>query len=363
MSLPKFTIYQIVTYFLSGFVVVLSGYIFLFPHPCGVMCEFQNTSGTLISLIFVVSCIVGVTINAFRNTFIEVFLFEKRWFKEKNIDWNYFHRAKQEEVEILVSHYYTFYCASFNLSFSLIVAGIIFIFRTYSPSSIPFIHTVCFSVLFLILVFVVGLVLFLYAFYPLRRQIIRQTNSYIKCFSDNDFGNNYNFRTELIWKGIILYTFVTLILWLFSIGLHKHSCHKRHYRKEKCHHDKLVRQPILESIGDFGFFMPGDTLFEQTADTIAQIRNFKQRVDGKNYQVIYLYGGVDKRPLIHQVEKKFGDNLTLAQARAERIQHLIQNLVEKDVVMIAQPVGAVYCSSDSNKMEQDRAVKVYGLKW
>lgn len=205
MGSVQISTYQIVNYFLSGFVVVFT--CFLVYAPCCVQaaaagsvalpCSFtdciRSLAGSQLALGFILSFLAGIVINAFRNTAIEFLFFEKyiclrlklKFWKFKSlaekiganreetekyckINWDFFHTASKEYLDQVESAYYVFYSGAFNISIALFASGSLLLYRW--PKEFTGDKTVW-------IIYSAAAILFFYAIWPLRRQMIRASHN------------------------------------------------------------------------------------------------------------------------------------------------------------------------------------------
>lgn len=138
------------------------------------------------------------------------------------------------------------------------------------------------------------------------------------------------------------------------------------YIIEKNCPDNTLRIPEgFVFIGNIGPFVSGSNILQN----INSMR-FKMVIDSitkNNYLEVFVFGGVDKRPLKETASKIFGDNLTLAQARANIVKDSIETKLSYIQSRIRPMIfiytnGGDYYGNDPKRLEGDRYVKIYGRK-
>jgi hypothetical protein len=121
----------------------------------------------------------------------------------------------------------------------------------------------------------------------------------------------------------------------------------------------------LLPIDSIGPFASGDTSLLHK-DSIKQYNRLKNDTTLKQYSEILIFGGVDKRPPKRESAKKFGDNLSLAEARANKVADSIKHYFEINKIplpiILTFPKGAKYYGEKLSDLNNDRFVKIYGRK-
>ncbi|MBI2969031.1 MAG: hypothetical protein HYY40_14610 [Bacteroidetes bacterium] len=129
--------------------------------------------------------------------------------------------------------------------------------------------------------------------------------------------------------------------------------------------DTLILIDSIEHIGSIGPFTSGDTSL-LNKDSIIQFHRLQNNIAKKEYSEIFIFGGVDKRPLKRKSANKYGDNLSLAQARANKVADSIEQFFKKRKLPIPTiltfPKGAKHYGSNLPDLDNDRFVKIYGKK-
>lgn len=120
----------------------------------------------------------------------------------------------------------------------------------------------------------------------------------------------------------------------------------------------------LAKIGEAGPFAAGFDSLEQRNE--AGFKAMADSIVAKGYVRVLIFGGVDKRPLKEKPARRFGDNLSLAQARAAFVrEQLLQHLAAKTKTIpqiLSFAKGAEHPGANPETYGQDRVVEVYGLK-
>lgn len=119
----------------------------------------------------------------------------------------------------------------------------------------------------------------------------------------------------------------------------------------------------LSKICEIGPFIIGTQQLQ--GDPTNALMSLRDSIIKNNYSEICIMGGVDKRYLRGRVEKTFGDNLSLAQARANLVKDSINyylKLSGKTTIILTTVHGGNYLGVDSINLSRDRYVKVYGRK-
>jgi hypothetical protein len=131
--------------------------------------------------IIILSFIIGQFFDAFRDFFIEgsFHLVSKYFPKIKDINWDFFYKESDKNIDRLDNNYYLFYLVNVDLAICLISILIMIIINWPKQFPSNFIITKCYLVLWL---FAAIIVLLLDAFL-LRREIVKHTNSI-----NNDLG-------------------------------------------------------------------------------------------------------------------------------------------------------------------------------
>lgn len=118
----------------------------------------------------------------------------------------------------------------------------------------------------------------------------------------------------------------------------------------------------MDSLGTIGGFPEGvaDSGFD--IDVVERIKNV---VEGrKNISMLFIVGEVDKRELMGKVHQRFGSNVTLARARAERISAEFKDFCREHGISIMTMTRGAYhtgVKTNQNDLSSDRQVVVYSL--
>ncbi|HET6994195.1 MAG TPA: hypothetical protein VFI06_04385 [Chitinophagaceae bacterium] len=97
----------------------------------------------------------------------------------------------------------------------------------------------------------------------------------------------------------------------------------------------------------------------------------KDSLERDDFYSLHIFGGVDKQQLIGKAKEKFGDNLSLAYARAVKIKGYINGLKNDkafnghldSTVLITYGGGAEYYSGyNTDSLAAERSVTVWGVK-
>lgn len=225
-----------------------------------------------------------------------------------------------------------------------------------------------------------------------NKQLSEKSEQLIKEIRNSKSQSFYPFRWYLWGSSLLL--IMTCILLLFGVFTEKKSFYKWAIATAALSFTckiTIENELIFESIFDFHFHKEYDTSYLPVIqDTTLIIGPFKSgydslEVDGlkklekaknllsdnnKSISEIMLLGGVDKRPLRKKALLKFGDNLSLAQARANAIkQSLEEDVFRKKENMpkfIVLVNGAnIYDDKDIDKFADSRYVKIicrYSIK-
>lgn len=120
----------------------------------------------------------------------------------------------------------------------------------------------------------------------------------------------------------------------------------------------------LAKIGEAGPFAAGFDSLERRNE--AAFKAMADSIIAKGYIRVLIFGGVDKRPLKEKSARRFGDNLTLAQARAAFVrERLLRHLIAKTNTIpqiLSFAKGAEHPGGSVEMYGRDRVVEVYGLK-
>jgi hypothetical protein len=121
------TNFQLISYFLPGFVIVFC--LFLALEPISnfsdiVDCMKDLNIGFLIASL-IISFVFGVSIDAIRNGFIEARIIdciERKIHPNNKMDWSFYYKGSKEDVGLLYARYFTYYCFDGNMILALLIS-------------------------------------------------------------------------------------------------------------------------------------------------------------------------------------------------------------------------------------------------
>src|SRR6218665_742478 len=120
-------------------------------------------------------------------------------------------------------------------------------------------------------------------------------------------------------------------------------------------------------IGTVGPFITGSNSLERSNNKL--FNKLANLIYTKKYSTLFIIGGVDKRQLKNDAAKKYGDNLSLAQSRANIVKDsieyyisLIKGQKKERLVFFTLPKGANYYTNSASKYQEDRCVEIYGIQ-